>query len=69
MTKITKIDKTQALTFRKAIQKKLDEVGEVYGMIVSLSTITYDDISIRATVKAVVNETDIVGVSTEQKAF
>ena len=68
MVKIIELNKTQVQILRKEIQKKLDEVGNDYGMTISLGNISYSDMTMRSKVEAIVNETSS-GISSEQKSF
>ena len=68
MIKITELNKTQVQILHKEIQKKLNEVGSIYGMTISLGNISYSDMTMQSKIEATVNETSS-GISSEQKSF
>jgi hypothetical protein len=53
---------------RKAIQKKLDDLGDVYGMTIRLGNIRYDGISFRTKLEAHIDQ-PASGQSFEKESF
>lgn len=67
-TKIKNLDKGTVQMMRKAIQQKLDSLGDIYGLDIKLGNIRYDGISFRTKLECHVQEPES-GVSFEQEAF
>jgi len=67
-TKIKNLDKGTVQMLRKAIQQKLDGLGDIYGLDIKLGNIRFDGISFRTKLECHVEE-PASGVSFEQEAF
>lgn len=67
-TKIKNLDKATVQMLRKAIQQKLDGLGDIYGLDIKIGNIRYDGISLRTKLECHVEQPES-GVGFEQEAF